>query len=394
MPNLEIVPALDIPEHLAGEVQSKLAYVDEAISLAQVKPESGRILLQLRQEIDDAQRKSLEEKVQRVVNSMVKGAFKPKVQILEDFTSRPVPYNSDPNLELLERGELSQEAQGIYTLGPLVTRLIEYFESQFLKLADSFDAAPYRFPTLIPARYLERVNYFRAFPHSLTFVTHLREDLDAIDHFAEHASCDDHGLNTPPNSFAQIQTLLSPAVCYHLYFSLADRPLPNGQLAATAVGNCFRYEAINLSSLERMWNFTMREIIFVGPKDFVLENRESARQRMSKVFEEIGLAYRVESANDPFFIGEFRKQAAFQSAFQLKFEIRARLPFKGGTLAVGSYNYHQDFFGRHLNISLRDGSPAHTGCVAFGLERMAYAFLAQYGLDPQKWPAAVQEAVR
>ena len=394
MPNLEIVPALDIPEHLAGEVQSKLAYVDEAISLAQVEPESGRILLQLRQQIDDAQRKSLEEKVQRVVNSMVKGAFKPKVQVLEDHTNRPVPYNSDPNLELLERGELSQEAQGIYTLGPLVTRLIEYFESQFLKLADSFDAAPYRFPTLIPARYLERVNYFRAFPHSLTFVTHLREDLDAIDHFAEHANCDNHGLNTPPNSFAQIQTLLSPAVCYHLYFSLADRPLPNGQLSATAVGNCFRYEAINLSSLERMWNFTMREIIFVGSKDFVLENRESARQRMSKVFEEIGLAYRVESANDPFFIGEFRKQAAFQSAFQLKFEIRARLPFKEGTLAVGSYNYHQDFFGRHLNISLPDGSPAHTGCVAFGLERMAYAFLAQFGLDPQKWPAAVQEAVR
>ena len=93
------------------------------------------------------------------------------------------------------------------------------------------------------------------------------------------------------------------------------------------------------------------------------------------------MAYRVESANDPFFIGEFRKQAAFQSAFQLKFEIRARLPFKDSTLAVGSYNYHQDFFGRSLNITLPDGSPAHTGCVAFGLERIAFAFLAQFGFD-------------
>jgi seryl-tRNA synthetase len=164
-------------------------------------------------------------------------------------------------------------------------------------------------------------------------------------------------------------------------------------LAATAVGACFRYEAINLVSLERLWNFTMREIIFIGAKDFVLENREIARQRMAGVFEETGLAYRVESANDPFFIGEFRKQAAFQSAFQLKFEIRASLPFKDSTLAVGSYNYHQDFFGRHLNITLPDGSPAHTGCVAFGLERMAYAFLAQYGFDPEAWPAAVKEEV-
>ena len=150
----------------------------------------------------------------------------------------------------------------------------------------------------------------------------------------------------------------------------------------------------------------MREVIFVGPKDYVLENRETARQRMHSVLEETGLAYCVESANDPFFIGEFRKQAAFQSAFQLKYEIRARLPFKEqlaplvnraslpSTLAVGSYNYHQDFFGRNLNISLPDGSPAHTGCVAFGLERIAFAFLAQHGLDPAGWPVHVVEAIK
>jgi seryl-tRNA synthetase len=172
---------------------------------------------------------------------------------------------------------------------------------------------------------------------------------------------------------------------------LADQTLPDGQVTATAVGNCFRYEAINLTSLERLWNFTMREVIFVGAKDYVLENREIARQRMAQFFERIGLSYRVESANDPFFIGEFRKQAAFQSAFQLKFEVRASLPYKDSTLAVGSYNYHQDFFGRSLKISLPDGSAAHTGCVAFGLERIAFAFLAQFGLDPASWPAPVRD---
>ena len=114
---------------------------------------------------------------------------------------------------------------------------------------------------------------------------------------------------------------------------------------------------------------------------------------MEKVFERIGLVYRVESANDPFFIGEFRKQAAFQSAFQLKYEIQASLPFNASTLAVGSYNYHQDFFGRNLNITLPDGKPAHTGCIAFGLERIAYAFLAQYGFEISNWPVEVQEFI-
>ena len=405
-------PVLPIPDHLTGEVQSKLAYVDEAIVSAVVPASGDQITLYLREPADVARQAELEEKVQRVVASMVKGAIKPKVQVLEDHLDRPVYSQLDPMHELLAHGEISQESAGVFSLGPLVTDLIGYFEGRFLELAASFGAAAYRFPTLIPARYLERVGYFRAFPHSLSFVTHLREDLDVIDNFSQHAACDDHGsligvgqVSSQPNvgqvsylpstgeaSFANIQNLLSPAVCYHLYFALADKPLPGGKVVATAVGNCFRYEAINLVSLERLWNFTMREIIFVGPRDFVLENREIARQRMSKVLEEIGMAYRVESANDPFFIGEFRKQAAFQSAFQLKFEIRARLPFKDSTLAVGSYNYHQDFFGRNLEISLPDGSPAHTGCVAFGLERIAFAFLAQFGLDPGNWPETVRNA--
>jgi seryl-tRNA synthetase len=390
---IELTPALPIPDHLVGEVRSKLAYVDEAIAGAEISASGDCIRLRLHQPIDQTRQAQLDEKVQRVVASMVKGAFRPKSQVLEDHLDRPTHETQDPMPELLQNGQVSQEMQGVFALGPRLARLMDFFEQRFIELADSFQAPPYRFPTLIPARYLERVNYFRAFPHSLTFATHLREDLDVIDHFAGQAACDQHGLVAPPDSFAQVQALLSPAVCYHLYFSLADRPLPGGQLAATAVGNCFRYEAINLASLERLWNFTMREVIFVGPKDFVLENRESARQRMQPVFKEIGMAYRVESANDPFFIGEFRKQAAFQSAFQLKFEIRAALPFSHSTLAVGSYNYHQDFFGRNLNISLPDGSPAHTGCVAFGLERMAYAFLAQHGLDPANWPAWVREAV-
>lgn len=389
----KITPSIAIPPFLAGDVQSKLGYIDEHILLGRVSPTGDQIELTLDTPISEEQAANIEDKVQRMVLSMVQGAFKPKIQVLEDHMDRMVPYSGDPNAELIARGEMSQEDTGIFTLGPLMSRLIDYFESKFLVLAESFDARPYRFPTLIPAKLLGRINYFKAFPHSLSFVTHLREDLDVIDQFAHSATCDEHGLNAPLDSFAPIPALLSPAVCYHLYFSLADKPLPGGQLAATAVGHCYRYESTNLISLERLWNFSLREVIFVGSKDFVLANRDEARVRMQDAFAEFGMAYRVESATDPFFVGEFRKQTAFQSAFQLKFEIRASLPFKDSTLAVGSYNYHQDFFGRNLNISLPDGSAAHTACVGFGLERMAYAFLAQFGFDRRNWPEAVRKAV-
>ena len=386
---LRISPELQIPEHLIGQVQSKLAYVDESITSAIVSSDGKQIELRLRPGADS--KSDLESKVQIVVVEMARGAVQPKVEVLEDHLQRATSYSADPMPDLLNRNEVSWEYNGIYTFGPLLTRLIDVFETYFLSLASSFDAKPHRFPTLISAEKLGRVNYFRAFPHSLTFATHLREDLNIINDFSEYSEYGETGLNTPPESFSKIQALLSPAVCYHLYFSLADHLLPGGQLAATAVGHCFRYESTNLNSLERMWDFTMREIIFVGPADFVLQNRERGRQQMAEFLERVGLAYKVESANDPFFVGEFRKQAAFQNAFQLKYEIRARLPFKDSTLAVGSYNYHQDFFGRHLNISLPDGKPAHTGCIAFGLERLAYAFLCQFGLDPTVWPEPIRE---
>jgi len=390
---LDITPRIKIPGHLVGEVQSKLAYVDEQIYKAEVDTLGEHIHLDFHQPLEQSELVTIEAKVQRVVEKMVQGTIKPKIVVLENHMDRVTPNNTDPTSELYSLGEIYQEADGIYSLGPMLSRLIDFFEQQFLSLAKFFNATPYRFPTLIPAKYLEQVNYFQAFPHSLTFVTHLREDLDVIDHFAEEASCKEDSLTTDMGSFDKIQTLLSPAVCYHLYFALAGKTLTNESLAATSVSNCFRYESINLDSLERMWNFTMREVIFVGSKDYVLENREIARQEMEPFFEQLGLAYRVETANDPFFIGEFRKQAAFQSAFQLKFEIRASLPFKKSTLAIGSYNYHQDFFGRNLNINLSDGSPVHTGCVAFGLERVAFAFLAQYGIDPNNWPSIVREYV-
>lgn len=392
-PTITIAPEDPIPDYLIGDVRSKLAYADEAIQSATISANGQSISLVLRNVLDPSRQAHLEEKVQRVVTSMVKGAMKPKVKILADCLDKQVPFAEDPHIELLRRGEIFQEDIGIFTVGPLISQLIAFFEQRLLTVADHFRASPYRFPALLPAKFLDRIGYYRAFAHSLNFVTHLREDLNAIEAFAANACCNEHGLVAPENSFAQVKALLSPAICFHLYYSLADKTLPNANVIATAVGNCFRYESSNLVSLERLWNFTMREVIFVGAKDFVLASREAAQKRMHDILEELGLAYRVESANDPFFIGEFRQQVAFQSAFQLKYEIRAKLPFKNGTLAIGSYNYHQDFFGRNLNIKLADGTAAHTGCVAFGLERMAYAFLAQYGFEPSRWPAAVRAGV-
>ena len=389
--SLRVACDTTIPQFLLKEVRGKLAYLDELVIGTEVSATGDAVTLLLRREVDAASRARLAAKTNGLVTSMADGAFEPLNRVLEDFTDRPTPYGPDPTTILLDRGELFQEGPGFYALGPLMSRLIDFMERRFLVVAADMGAAPYRFPALLSPDYMERVKYFTNFPHSLSFVTHLREDLEVISRFADEAACRGGGVVAPEDAYAAPPAMLSPTVCHHLYHALSDHTVPAGGLTATAAGHCFRYESSNMVSLERLWNFTMREIIFVGSEDYVADRLDDIRRRVQPVFADMGLAYRVETATDPFFVDTHRDQSAYQNAYELKFEILATLPFKNDCLAAGSYNRHRDFFGRTLAITADDGAPAHTGCVGFGFERLAFAFVAQHGPDPASWPAPVKD---
>jgi hypothetical protein len=381
-----------IPPSLIRETQSKLAYLDEAITAAHVSDNGHEIELVLRGSVDDAHEMRIRENVKVLVRLLCDGGFQLQLRVVEDHTIA-VPHRQDPMPELLARREVVQEGPGYFVLGPMMSRLVEFVESRLLQVADHMHAVPYRFPALISPAYLEKVKYFQNFPHSLSFVTHLREDFKIIQKFSSIAATRDGTVATNETTHATCRAMLSPAVCHHLYFSLSDSEIDSAGLVATASGHCFRYESINMVSLERIWNFTMREIIFVGTDEQTKAWLDEVRDRIRTILQDLHLSYRVMTASDPFFIGVFRTQAQVQQTLEMKFEIHAHLPYKQDTIAVGSYNHHGNFFGRSLNIRLAKG-PACTGCFGMGFERLAFAFVAQHGLDTGRWPAAVRESCR
>ena len=83
----------------------------------------------------------------------------------------------------------------------------------------------------------------------------------------------------------------------------------------------------------------------------------------------------------------------FQLTAETKYEVSALLP-EEQRLAVGSLNYHTDFFGRAFEIDIEGAGRAHSACIAFGLERLVCAFLAQHGTEPAAWPEGVRAAIR
>ncbi|MBF0271874.1 MAG: hypothetical protein HQL98_07420 [Magnetococcales bacterium] len=387
-----IYPPVEVPGFLLGDLYAKMAYVDELVVRVTPDP-SGAMGFHLRREPNAVEKESLIRKVQRATRLLVETTREPMIKIVEDYMDRPVCCRVDPMESLLARGEVVQTDAGLFSLGPLVASLCRFFENRLFEVGLSQGAGMHRFPAMVPASFLEKIQYFKNFPHSLSFASHLREDLEIVERFAAETVCRDGTIHPPEGALSGIRQILAPTVCHHFYLFLANRTLPRDPVVATAQGHCFRYESINMHSLERLWGFTMWEVIFVGSAPRVKESLTRAGTALHALLAEWGLAYRLENATDPFFIREFGAQSGFQNIYDLKYEYRARLPFKEGTLAAGSRNYHQDFFGRHMGITLPDGRFAHSGCIGFGLERLAFAFLAQHGTEFGQWPESVREGL-
>ena len=61
--------------------------------------------------------------------------------------------------------------------------------------------------------------------------------------------------------------------------------------------------------------------------------------------------------------------------------------------ACMSFNYHRDHFGATWNLTDAAGATMHTGCVAFGIDRLALALFATHGVELPQWPTRVRQAL-
>jgi hypothetical protein len=81
---------------------------------------------------------------------------------------------------------------------------------------------------------------------------------------------------------------------------------------------------------------------------------------------ESGLAGEWRPATDPFFLPSAMHKAVMQRILEVKLEYQLH---RANDLALASINRHGAFFGQRFSISGPTGEPAHTGCVAVGLDR-------------------------
>jgi hypothetical protein len=100
--------------------------------------------------------------------------------------------------------------------------------------------------------------------------------------------------------------------------------------------------------------------------------------RVTRFAGSLGLSGALAPATDMFFGNGGRGRRLMQQLKVLKYELSMNAG-AGGVLAVSSFNLHGTFFTSRFDIRMADGSPAASGCAAFGIERWALAYLAHHG---------------
>lgn len=276
-------------------------------------------------------------------------------------------------------------ADGVYARTALYEGIVEKLAALISRHRET-GTEVMRFPPVMSRAQLEKSGYLKSFPNLLGCVCGLhgteQEINSAVSRF-------DAGGDWT-TSLSPADLVLSPAACYPVYPIAASRgPLPSGGLRFDVAADCFRREPSK--HLDRLQSFRMREYVCIGAPEDVAAFRERWMGKAQAIARDLGLAFRVDTASDPFFGRVGQMKAISQQQQALKFELLVPLRSEESPTACMSFNYHREHFGVTWGIEDADGQPAHTGCVAFGMDRLAVALFATHGIDTAAWPAGVRE---
>ena len=281
----------------------------------------------------------------------------------------------------------SMNIDGVYARTALYEQVIDGLSGLISRHREP-DTEVLRFPPVMSRRVLEKSGYLKSFPHLLGCVSCLQGSEAQIRNVVEQF---DTGRDWVP-ALAAADLVLSPAACYPVYPLAASRGhVPDGGLLFDVACDCFRREPSR--HLDRLQSFRMREYVCIGTPDQVGGFRKQWMSRAQAIADRLGLTYRIEQASDPFFGRGGKLMATNQIEQSLKFELLIPLRSEEQLTACMSFNYHRDHFGTTWGLQSTAGGVAHTGCVAFGIDRLAVALFWTHGVDLAQWPAAVREGL-
>ena len=389
MERFMLTTAIDI--NMLNEFENKVLFVSEHIKKFDVVIEENKIIAV---DISYDKKKLSKIMLKQLLNVMIEKEFYGRVMIEEKVlweNKTDKLFFDNIYEELVEKEEVVQMSEGIVAIGELLYKICVFFDREIVKIAQQcFDVKLMYYPSLINYDTLDKVGYVRSLPQFLMFVSSLHGDANDYYRYKE----DGFDYDNDYDKVKGLKLCLPPSVCYHTYQQYRNQCLNKQNIVVSAIGKTFRNEGKYAKKLERLWDFTMREVVFLGDRKFVEQNNiEKFMTKIIELLERIGMVGRIVSASDLFYKGEEQiDMRILRKIKKSKYEIRLKIN-SSDEISVGSFNLHGKFFGEKFGIKYDEENFAYTSCTGYGLERFAYAFVCQYGLDKNKWPLYVKERI-
>ncbi|WP_242292474.1 aminoacyl--tRNA ligase-related protein [Bacillus cereus group sp. BfR-BA-01441] len=254
-------------------------------------------------------------------------------------------------------------------LGVLIKDEIDkLLESYFM---NTYGAINITVPSIISTDILEKTKYFETGCQHLSFISQLNTHPVEFKQVMSLLGKDDSNkFENLKDYFKKSEYALNPAICLHCYPLFKEHYETTDIKAFTVSGSCFRNESGNLNNAERLYEFSVREAVFLG---------DDTRQKI--VHNELidffvilgyvlGLDYKLETANDIFFNENADKLLMSQLISDNKIELLCFSSKLKKYIAIGSINKHQNHFTKAFDIKNKNGQYYNTMCIAVGLNRL------------------------
>jgi len=246
-------------------------------------------------------------------------------------------------------------------LGDKDSRILMEFDRMICDYIECYNAQYFSIPALIRGDVLKKCGYFKSSPQQLTVAAvadsnKLKEILKMQSLTSETAKITDF--------------YFTPAACLHFYPMLANKKIDESKCITTKA-RVYRYENGKHDGIQHFWDFTVREVVFVGSESYVRESLDDLERFIYEYAQKISTKVKMEQAFDHFYDdGNAKAMQKFQINNKVKRELLVTV--KDREMALASFNFHGTHFSKNFNFDQND--TIVSGCVGFGLERWLQFF--------------------
>ena len=314
-------------------------------------------------------------------------------------------WSKDPTEEMAKLGWLKQgPTKGKWFYRPQAAAILKVME----KIAIEEVLKPLGFEEIIESNIVPfdvwlKTGHLEGMPGEIYYVTEpATRDVEKWERFIDLTKIT---KNVPFDELQKNVSHPTSGICYAqcplIYWSfkgqtISEESLPVLVYDKTVVSG--RYESGGRHGIERVDEFHRIEPVYIGTKEQLSQLRDKMIERYKHVFNDIfELEWRMAWVT-PWYMQQAGKISDTSTQDTGTIDFEAYMPYRGDRsnsewLEFQNLSILGDKYIKAFNIKTQK-SELWSGCSGIGLERWTTAFLAQKGIEPDKWPEGFRKYLK